>query len=556
MATCSRHLGKYRQELTDSLESLKEEFPEIYHEVKKLSMPASTSSSNSTKKLLKGGNPGTILKFLGLVILLLGAYFGKNPIEYFNTSIGKTLEAAKSMEALMHMCNSSSTDPTLAKSWIVNYKSHPPEQNPSEKQLVMAAWERTDEYALIPSLLMAQLERELLKANSFLDLDAMHKERNGVIDISITTMALDENVLYINFDPPENRCGASNFYQECTFFNKFDQPSSMENTEKFIFQNQMMIILAALRVCEFARVGMINTPQFLLESKEFAAVRKVTRAGSLHQDVGGENNIFMAFANRFPLLGTESTLLPSASLENNIETTSLNNVPKNGLFRLVIPSYGSYAVGEKYTAHAVPLHGEDVVRYEPVLQFQEFNELKKLPNNKVEKLLKVHKLNKEERKEDEDLVAKYNPDPTFRDQMFLALVKKEKENISKKIQTMKESSSHYREMFARYITEIAENLPVDSSDKYPTSFRELGIVVNGEDMSDNPIYNVFKNAYITGMQLYKISEETTETVNRNGLPLLFADPSRTRKKAHDALGYIKGGRRKSRKKNYRKPKKC
>jgi hypothetical protein len=213
-------------------------------------------------------------------------------------------------------------------------------------------------------------------------------------------------------------------------------------------------------------------------------------------------------------------------------------------------------VGEKYTAHAVPLHGEDVVRYEPVLQFQEFNELKKLPNNKVEKLLKVHKLNKEERKEDEDLVAKYNPDPTFRDQMFLALVKKEKENISKKIQTMKESSSHYREMFARYITEIAENLPVDSSDKYPTSFRELGIVVNGEDMSDNPIYNVFKNAYITGMQLYKISEETTETVNRNGLPSLFADPSRTRKKAHDALGYIKGGRRKSRKKNYRKPKKC
>jgi len=268
MATCSLNLRNYKEQLTDALESLKQEFPEIYDEVKNFSGP---TKSNSTRKLLKCGNPGSILKFLGLVILLLGAYFGKNPIEYFNTSIGKTLAAAKSMEALMHMCNSSSTDHTLAKSWIVNYKSHPPEQNPSEKQLVMAAWERTDEYALIPSLLMAQLERELLKANSFLDLDAMHKERNGVIDISITTMALDENVLYINFDPPENRCGASNFYQECTFFNKFDESSSMENTEKFIFQNQMMIILAALRVCEFARVGMINTPQFLLESKEFPA---------------------------------------------------------------------------------------------------------------------------------------------------------------------------------------------------------------------------------------------------------------------------------------------
>jgi hypothetical protein len=195
MATCSLNLRNYKQQLTDALELLKEEFPEIYQQIKNFSKP---TNSNSTRKLLKGGNPGTILKFLGLVIVLLGAYFGKNPIEYFNTSIGKTLEAAKSMETLMHMCNSSSTDLTQAKSWIVNYKSHPPEQNPSEKRFLMGVSERIDEYALIPSLLMAQLERELLKANSFLDLDAMHNERNGVIDIGITTIALDENVLYIN----------------------------------------------------------------------------------------------------------------------------------------------------------------------------------------------------------------------------------------------------------------------------------------------------------------------------------------------------------------------
>jgi len=551
MATCSLNLRNYKQQLTDALELLKEEFPEIYQQIKNFSKP---TNSNSTRKLLKGGNPGTILKFLGLVIVLLGAYFGKNPIEYFNTSIGKTLEAAKSMETLMHMCNSSSTDLTQAKSWIVNYKSHPPEQNPSEKRFLMGVSERIDEYALIPSLLMAQLERELLKANSFLDLDAMHNERNGVIDIGITTIALDENVLYINFEPPENRCGSSNFYQECTFFNKFDEVSSMENTEKFIFQNQFMITLLALRIYELARFGMFDSPQFFMESKEFAAIRKVTRAGSLHQDVGGENNIFMAFANRFPLLGTESTLLPSALLENNIESTSLHNIPKNGLVRLVIPSYGSYVVGEIYTAHSPPLPGEEVVRFEPLLQFQEFNELKKLPNNKVEKLLEVHKLNKEERKEDEDLVAKYNPDPTFRDQMFLALVKKETHNVEEKIQTMKDSSSHYREMFSNHIKEISEGLQIDSSNKYPTN--ELTLVLNGEDTTKNRLGNILRKAYEIGMNLYKISEKTTETVNRNGLPLLFADPSGTRKRAHKAIGYIKGGRRrKSRKKQHRRTKK-
>ena len=102
--TCSIYLKKYIRDFKNGLKSIESEFPSFYHELTDV-VYRDGRSPGDFPKLMKGGNSNAILKFLSFVIVVLAFYYGKNPIEYFNTSIGKTLMAAKSIETILHKCS-------------------------------------------------------------------------------------------------------------------------------------------------------------------------------------------------------------------------------------------------------------------------------------------------------------------------------------------------------------------------------------------------------------------------------------------------------------------
>jgi hypothetical protein len=522
MRTCNTQLiKKCTAEFKNALNSLHIEFPKIYDEIKN-SLLHENESSNFPK-ILKGGNPGSLIKFLIAVIAILFFYYIKNPIQLTNTSIEKTFGAARTLQEINQMCYRASyktiPDPI---SWRIDYA---PENSIIKQVPLLGVQSRTGPEALIPSLLHAQLVDQLLKYNPSLNLDKFYKKQESVISVCTTSIVFVKNVLYINFAPLSYGllCNSLTEYkEECNFFNMFDSLTSMENTEKFVFQFQFMLILVRLRLLEGFSLGLFSNTDSAFYIDEYVAARKIQRPSGFHIDTNFESDVLSvsivnSFANEFPILGTE------VSPPFDLKTSEVF-----GIYRSLLPAWATSITTERIESQTITLHSTP------------YNT--SATDIKDRKSIDMHLIKDREQRETDELIAsKYKETFESRPPSFIGLVKQK---------TVPTTNTAVK---PDYVQKIKENIDILMPGATPFSLEEspseFAIVIEGFKLAKGDLYNSIINAINRGSFF---GETPNKVINKRKMYELFKSPEKIRESMPEEYKRIKGG--KSRKKKSKKTK--
>jgi len=561
MEPCRFYLKHYITDFKAGLKSIESEFPSFYHELTDV-VSRDGRSPSDFPKLMKGGNPNAILKFLSFVIVVLAFYYGKNPIGYFNTSIGKTLEAAKSIESILGRCSNTSNTELDPSVWGITLNGRPPEQNTFPDERVLQIHTGIDKYPLAAPLIIAMMEHELKKANPRLNLPNYRKYPNAVIDVFNALVLLNENVLYINFEQTMGtRCNSPEFDQECNFFNGFKEVSSIENTEKFISQNKIMISILISKIFDLYGSGLINRNDFMRAIDSLIVLRETSRGGGMHTDTTNANTHgIAAFANKVPVISTEFIPNPGNLLDFIGSNTLPHDIPAISPLRIMIPPYSTLVwkenggrkkrkdgkrVTETLIYHAAP-NEKGTPKFEERLRGKIQEELEmdgKLTNRQVDAAMKISNKDKKGRIIDESTVDNLD----YRPQFVFSEVKHYDPDAFEAERVIELSDERQNSLYGNeFLKHIEEITPTDFFPSYYTD-STLTIIIEGVEIPKGSLlHRMIVTAMKMGENLNELSKETTKNVNRIGLFDLFTGNEiiKTRENAHEALfsKKIKGGK--------------
>jgi len=573
--SCSIYLKKYVSDFKHGLKSIDLEFPKIYDKLIDFVSPDGRRSPGDFPKLMKGGNSNAILKFLSFVIVVLAFYYGKNPIEYFNTSIGKTLMAAKSIETILHKCsNISNTEHSI---WSVTLNTQLPEKPPSEERLLQIH-SGIGPYSLATPNIIAMTENALKKANPQLNLPEYRKYSNAIIDVFTTFVLLQDNVLYINFEERQGtRCITPEFDQECNFFKGFKEVSSIKNTQKFISQNKLMVSILISKIYDVVGAGLFDVvgdglmnSDKMIKVDSSVTVRQTSRGGGFHPDTTNANAyVILAAGNDKESLSTEFVVNPVNRLDFIGSNTLPHDIPELSPLRIIMPPYSTQVWKEngkrekleeiingkkvksyktkRITHHSVPNYGK-------LPEFEEDAEIReelgrKLTPRQVDAAMKLSNKDKEGRLSDESTIDNLDNRPQF---VFsqVELFDPDPESLAVESVLARSSERQHSLYSKEFLKHMEEFIPTDF---FPSDCEDntLTIIIEGVEIPKGSIlYKMIITAYQQGTILNELSKENTQRVTMSDFVKLFTVDNimQTKERATRALSSkkrykrLKGGK--------------